>query len=100
MWNIRDGTVVRALLTGAADIWQVVFEGRYCVAATSSKQNTTVMDVWDFGVGSVGLLEDTQSEDEDHTDLDEEEDQGTYKIKAYVPGDSHGTNISSRVYVL
>ncbi|KAL1660984.1 hypothetical protein GGF50DRAFT_118424 [Schizophyllum commune] len=33
MWNISDGTVVCDLLTGISGVWQVVFEGRCCVAA-------------------------------------------------------------------
>jgi len=48
MWNIRDGTVVRDLLTGITGVWQVVFEGRWCVAA-SNREQATVLDVWDFG---------------------------------------------------
>ncbi|KAF8808980.1 WD40 repeat-like protein [Phlegmacium glaucopus] len=48
MWNIRDGTVVRDLLTGITGVWQVVFEGRWCVAA-SNRNDATVLDVWDFG---------------------------------------------------
>jgi len=49
MWNVRDGTVVRDLLTGITGVWQVVFEGRWCVAA-SNRNDTTVLDVWDFGM--------------------------------------------------
>ncbi|KAF4576363.1 SCF ubiquitin ligase complex subunit cdc4 [Pleurotus pulmonarius] len=48
MWDIRDGTVVRDLLTGITGVWQVVFEGRWCVAA-SNRSDSTVLDVWDFG---------------------------------------------------
>ena len=49
MWNIREGTVVRDLLTEAnASVWQVVFEGRYCVSA-STRDNATMLDVWNFG---------------------------------------------------
>lgn len=48
MWDIRDGSVVRDLLTGIVGVWQVVFEGRWCVAA-SNRQDATVLDVWDFG---------------------------------------------------
>ena len=48
MWNIRDGTVVRDLLTGINGVWQVIFEGRCCVAA-SNRNTTTMLDVWDFG---------------------------------------------------
>ena len=48
MWNIRDGTVVRDLLEDITGIWQVVFEGRFCVAA-STQYDATVIDIWDFG---------------------------------------------------
>lgn len=48
MWNVRDGSVVRDLLTGITGVWQVVFEGRWCVAA-SNRNDATVLDVWDFG---------------------------------------------------
>ncbi|KAL4067830.1 WD40-repeat-containing domain protein [Scleroderma yunnanense] len=44
MWNIREGTVARDLLTGVNGVWQVVFEGRYCVAA-SNRNNATMLDV-------------------------------------------------------
>jgi len=72
MWNIRDGSVVRDLLTGIMGVWQVVFEGRWCVAA-SNRNDTTVLDVWDFGkeddddwVGEPpGGMYDEDSEDED-----------------------------------
>ncbi|KAG6828103.1 hypothetical protein H0H92_009188 [Tricholoma furcatifolium] len=48
MWDMRDGSVVRDLLTGITGVWQVVFEGRWCVAA-SNRSDVTVLDVWDFG---------------------------------------------------
>ncbi|KAG7440719.1 cell division control protein 4 [Guyanagaster necrorhizus] len=49
LWNIRDGsTVVRDLLVDITGVWQVVFEGRWCVSA-SNKDATTMLDVWDFG---------------------------------------------------
>ncbi|KAH6908319.1 cell division control protein 4 [Coprinopsis sp. MPI-PUGE-AT-0042] len=48
MWNIQDGTEVRDLLTGITSVWQVAFEGRWCVAANSRK-DTTWIDIWDFG---------------------------------------------------
>ena len=47
MWDIRDGSPIRDLLTGITGVWQVVFEGRWCVAA-SNIANVTVLDVWDF----------------------------------------------------
>jgi len=39
---------VRDLLTGINGVWQVVFEGKCCVAATS-RNMTTMLDVWNFG---------------------------------------------------
>ncbi|GAB1519810.1 SCF ubiquitin ligase complex subunit cdc4 [Rhizoctonia solani] len=48
MWDVREGSVVRDLLTGITGVWQVVFEGRWCVAA-SNRQEQTYLDVWDFG---------------------------------------------------
>ncbi|KAJ2933128.1 hypothetical protein H1R20_g3974, partial [Candolleomyces eurysporus] len=83
IWNIRDGTVVRDLLTSTKDVWQVVFEGRWCVAA-SDKQHTTVLDIWDFGVDSEDSVKDMPGDDEDSKDLDEEEDEGAHKIKRLI----------------
>ncbi|KAJ6531583.1 WD40 repeat-like protein [Mycena vulgaris] len=51
MWNLRDGSVGRDLLTGITGVWQVVFEGRWCVAASNQTRGgavQTVLDVWDF----------------------------------------------------
>ncbi|KAJ3725123.1 WD40-repeat-containing domain protein [Lentinula raphanica] len=39
--------VVRDLLTGITGVWQVAFEGRWCVSA-SNRNDMTVLDVWDF----------------------------------------------------
>ncbi|PFH51719.1 hypothetical protein AMATHDRAFT_2820 [Amanita thiersii Skay4041] len=49
MWDIREGTVVRDLLTSITGVWQVVFEGRWCVAASNTGE-ATMLDVWDFGL--------------------------------------------------
>lgn len=77
MWNIRDGTVVRDLLTGIVGVWQVVFEGRWCVAASNSG-GQTMLDVWDFGkdededwIGEspTGLYEDDSDEDEEDPEV-------------------------------
>lgn len=86
MWNVRDGTVVRDLLTGITGVWQVVFEGRWCVAA-SNRSDATVLDVWDFGneddedwIGEPpgGMYdEDGFSEAEDEA----EDDLGTARIR-------------------
>src|ERR1700761_3668347 len=56
VWDVRDGSVMRDLLTGVTGVWQVVFEGRWCVAA-SNRPEATWLDVWDFG------LEDDDEED-------------------------------------
>ena len=84
MWDVRDGSVVRDLLTGITGVWQVVFDGRWCVAA-SNRLDATYLDVWDFGadaddqewIGEMsGSISDEFSEDEaepepEHThDLD------------------------------
>lgn len=53
MWDIRDGTNGRDLLTGITGVWQVVFDGRWCVAA-SNRHDATYLDVWDFGNDVVG----------------------------------------------
>ncbi|EIW84774.1 cell division control protein 4 [Coniophora puteana RWD-64-598 SS2] len=49
MWSVRDGTAVRDLLTGQMGVWQVAFNGRWCVAA-SSRNDQTMLHIWDFGV--------------------------------------------------
>ncbi|KAF9227598.1 WD40 repeat-like protein [Gyrodon lividus] len=76
MWNVRDGTVVRDLLTGINGVWQVVFEGRCCVAA-SNRNTTTMLDVWDFGtdedddwIGEPpgGIYDDDTEEEEDEAE--------------------------------
>jgi F-box and WD-40 domain protein CDC4 len=86
MWNVRDGTVVRDLLTGITGVWQVVFEGRWVVAA-SNRNDTTVLDVWDFGlendedwVGEPpgGLYDEDIFSDDD----DEDEEEGYSLLKA------------------
>ncbi|KAJ7108575.1 WD40 repeat-like protein [Mycena epipterygia] len=48
MWNLRDGSVERDLLRGSKTVWQVVFEGRWCVAASKQTRGAAVLDVWDF----------------------------------------------------
>ena len=86
MWNVKDGTVVRDLLTGITGVWQVVFEGRWCVAA-SNRNDATVLDVWDFGneedegwIGEppLGMYDEdgfSEAEDEDEDEL------GTARIR-------------------
>ncbi|KAH9952176.1 WD40 repeat-like protein [Amylocystis lapponica] len=83
MWDIRDGTQVRDLLTGIVGVWQVVFEGRWCVAA-SNRMDATVLDVWDFanedgdeewaGEPAGGMYDEGSEDDEDEDDLDGDAD--------------------------
>lgn len=40
MWDIYTGTMVRDLLTGITGMWQVAFEGRWCVAFSRHNDNT------------------------------------------------------------
>ena len=35
MWDIRDGTFVRDLVTGVQGVWQVAFSGRHLVSASN-----------------------------------------------------------------
>ncbi|KAF7322290.1 WD40 repeat-like protein [Mycena chlorophos] len=81
MWNLRDGSVVRDLLTGITGVWQVVFEGRWCVAASNQMRGgavQTVLDVWDFAgegedwVGEPpGGVYDEPDESDDELELDD-----------------------------
>ena len=76
MWDVREGTVVREFLSNIHGVWQVVFEGRWCVAA-SHRSDATILDVWDFGNGEAD--DDWIGEpvggiyDEDMTDVEDEE---------------------------
>lgn len=77
MWNVKDGTVVRDLLTGITGVWQVVFEGRWCVSA-SNRNDSTVLDVWDFGKecdgGWVGEPASGVYDDESWSEYEEDEE--------------------------
>lgn len=57
MWDTRDGTFTRDLLTGITGVWQVVFDRRFCVAA-SNRQDSTYLEVWDFAGHSANSLDD------------------------------------------
>ncbi|CAL1705485.1 unnamed protein product [Somion occarium] len=76
MWDIRDGSHVRDLLVDIVGVWQVVFEGRWCIAA-SNRADSTVLDVWDFGTDNDdGWVGEPPGGiyDEDEDEYDEEED--------------------------
>jgi F-box and WD-40 domain protein CDC4 len=74
MWDVREGTVVREFLSNIHGVWQVVFEGRWCVAA-SHRSDATILDVWDFGNGEPdddwigepvgGIYDEDMTDDED-----------------------------------
>lgn len=74
MWDVEGGTIVRDLLTDIIGVWQVAFEGRWCVAA-SSKGDATFLDIWDFGERDEPLraMYDEDNETKEHFDgLDDE----------------------------
>ena len=66
--------VVREFLSNIDGVWQVVFEGRWCVAA-SHRSEATILDVWDFGnsepdgdwIGEPagGIYDEDMTDDED-----------------------------------
>jgi len=106
MWDIRDGTVVRDLLTGIVGVWQVVFEGRWCVAA-SNRQDATFLDVWDFGAekldagDGVGEIETVDWVGEPATGLydecsDDEEDEEEAVMMDVMDQDSLDVALSER----
>jgi F-box and WD-40 domain protein CDC4 len=74
MWDVREGSVVREFLSNIHGVWQVVFEGRWCVAA-SHRSDATILDVWDFGNGELdddwigepvgGIYDEDMTDDED-----------------------------------
>ncbi|EJD53109.1 WD40 repeat-like protein [Auricularia subglabra TFB-10046 SS5] len=84
MWDVRKGTPVCDLLTGITGVWQVVFQGRWCVAA-SNKMDATYLDVWDFGrkgdtdedwgMTGEGNMSDDSEDEEDEIAVDEAMDQ-------------------------
>ena len=81
MWNVRDGSLVRDLLTGITGVWQVVFEGRWCVAAIN-RSNATEIGVWDFGDGADdgSVKEPVGGVEEFADDGEAESDMGTVRI--------------------
>ena len=66
MWDIRNGTLIRSLLTGnTMGLWQVVFQGRWCVAASTREDRATFLDVWDFGQEGIENPVGSQEGDEE-----------------------------------
>ncbi|KAJ7685656.1 WD40 repeat-like protein [Mycena polygramma] len=95
MWNLRDGSVARDLLTGITGVWQVVFEGRWCVAASNQTRNgavQTVLDVWDFaeegedwvGEPPGGVYDESDSGGSE--DEEEEDDGGVDGVYGFARG--------------
>jgi F-box and WD-40 domain protein CDC4 len=78
MWNLRGGSVVRDLLMGVPGVWQVMFEGRWCVAASNQTLGgtvQTVLDVWDFTEDEDWVVADVSPESEDD-EIASEDEQG------------------------
>ena len=73
MWDVREGGVVRDLLGGVQGVWQVVCEGRWCVAA-SNRGDRTVLDVWDFS--KVKDNDGEEEEDEENGEADGDGEDG------------------------
>lgn len=76
MWDVRDGTFTRDLLTGLTGVWQVSFDQRFCVAAVQRNAQSE-FDILDFGPV------DPNEEDED----DEEEEKGRSYLEEIVQGE-------------
>jgi F-box and WD-40 domain protein CDC4 len=74
MWDIRTGEFVKELLSGLIGVWQVAFDGQWCVAA-SNRNDATWLDIWDFGrPGNHGWLYDTPSTTQDEAEEKIEEE--------------------------
>jgi WD40 repeat protein len=77
MWDTRDGTVIRDLLTNITGVWQVVFDERFCVAASNAQEHT-YLDVWDFGSEGDDDVEAArvgEDEEESEEEGEQEEDE-------------------------
>ncbi|KAJ7083010.1 hypothetical protein C8R44DRAFT_822741 [Mycena epipterygia] len=77
MWNLRDGSVERILLKGSTGVSQVVFEGRWCVAASNQTRGDvvqSVLDVWDFAEEGEDWVGDPPGGVYNEGESDEEED--------------------------
>lgn len=64
LWDIYEGKIIRKMLkreNGTTGIWQVAFEGRWCVAASKHGEQT-YLNVWDFGGGEEEAVEDDKIE--------------------------------------
>jgi len=80
LWNLRDGTFVRDILNGNTGVWEIIFEGRWCVTA-SSRNDATILDVWDFGVDG------------------DEEQIGEMSTRSYAKNDDGNQDVQSEMVV-
>lgn len=48
MWDVRDGSFTRDLMTGLTGVWQVAFSQRFCVAAVQ-RNGQSEFTILDFG---------------------------------------------------
>jgi F-box and WD-40 domain protein CDC4 len=69
LWNLRDATVVKNLITGVTSVWKVAFDGRWCAAA-SNRDDNTMLDIWDFSNDSDWVEDPSDRLDEDTEDED------------------------------
>ncbi|KAJ6554056.1 WD40-repeat-containing domain protein [Mycena vulgaris] len=86
MWDLRDGSVERDLLTGLKGVSQIVLNGRWCVAATNQihgRTDQSVIDVWDlaqtgedwgYEEGETDAEETDESEDAEDVEMRENQD--------------------------
>lgn len=49
MWDARDGSFVRDLVTDVTGVWQVAYDDRFCIVAAESLEAETCIKVLDFG---------------------------------------------------
>ena len=70
LWNLRDGTVIKDLITGVTGVWNVVFDGRWCAAA-SNRDGDTMLDIWDFSNDKDWLEEPSSKMDDENSEEEE-----------------------------
>lgn len=82
MWDAKDGSVTRDLLTGINGVWQVIFDRRFCIAA-SNRQEATFLEVWDFAGDSRRDGNDNVDDGSDGGDPEDEEDNNSETSDPY-----------------
>lgn len=73
MWDVRDGSFTRDLLTGLTGVWQVSFDQRFCVAAVQ-RNGQSEFEILDFGpVDYEDVVEEREAEEEEERKREERE---------------------------